>query len=478
MKPWKSATYNLLTCLLGIFISSAIHAQDIDTRRASETTNFSASDTKSISCLERLRIAERLFENGQYQAMIDTLAASDCLNKPQKSEQRKGPGLLGNRLEKLDQAKAHRLLSMTYLHLEGESEAAKANMEAFLKKAAAYIVRVKEDIDPYDFAYLYAKYRTTPIAYWSFAAGLNYSFADIMKKRGIYGVGFVGAQTKDIKRTFGLEPASFFLQLDVAIPLSLQWRIGVGLRYVNTRYKFRGRFSTMPERAKGATTIKNQDFELRYTEVQDRVELPFFINYQFQQDKFSEADWFPYLYIGGSMDYILEARYSPIERREPGVVTPILRSDGMLIQSLGSPLDIKENSPSELRNVLSASAFVGFGFRRKLSTAYITFDLRFRKGLTNLVNTKNRYANQELVFNFGQVDHDFRLDDINLSIGYTFSTYRPKEKSRKWRESAEFDDWVIQVIEAPWDKKSELSTYQPKARNTKNKKSSKSKRKF
>ena len=46
----------------------------------------------------------------------------------------------------------------------------------------------------------------------------------------------------------------------------------------------------------------------------------------------------------------------------------------------------------------------------------------------NNVDLDNRYANDELVYQYGHVDNDFRMDNFALSFGYTKAFYKPRKK--------------------------------------------------
>jgi hypothetical protein len=40
----------------------------------------------------------------------------------------------------------------------------------------------------------------------------------------------------------------------------------------------------------------------------------------------------------------------------------------------------------------------------------------------------NRYSNRELVYQFGYVDNDFRIDNFSISVGFEKSFYKPRKK--------------------------------------------------
>jgi hypothetical protein len=50
--------------------------------------------------------------------------------------------------------------------------------------------------------------------------------------------------------------------------------------------------------------------------------------------------------------------------------------------------------------------------------------------LLNSVNMENRYSNRELVYQFGHVDNDFRIDNFSLSVGFEKSFYKPRKKPK------------------------------------------------
>ena len=62
----------------------------------------------------------------------------------------------------------------------------------------------------------------------------------------------------------------------------------------------------------------------------------------------------------------------------------------------------------------------------------MTFNVRYYLGLTNLRNDKAPLdANNELLFRYGYIDNDFKINSIAISIGYIKPFYKPKKLKKK-----------------------------------------------
>ena len=83
---------------------------------------------------------------------------------------------------------------------------------------------------------------------------------------------------------------------------------------------------------------------------------------------------------------------------------------------------------------------MGLGVKYRFLYRYISFDVRYSVGLNNILSTKNQFDFgaggeqndiRELAFRYGQVDNDFRLDNLSLNFGYVYPLYRPRKIEKK-----------------------------------------------
>ncbi|MEL7339800.1 MAG: hypothetical protein AAGM67_04880, partial [Bacteroidota bacterium] len=70
------------------------------------------------------------------------------------------------------------------------------------------------------------------------------------------------------------------------------------------------------------------------------------------------------------------------------------------------------------------------GMRLKLGRNYLHFGLEYQLMLRNAVLESQRLVDDELIFQFGHVDSDFRLQSFSFSIGYEFPTFRHRLLSK------------------------------------------------
>jgi hypothetical protein len=70
----------------------------------------------------------------------------------------------------------------------------------------------------------------------------------------------------------------------------------------------------------------------------------------------------------------------------------------------------------------------GAGLKFRVGCDFFFVDFRYTRMFLNNVDLTNRYTNNELVYQYGHIDNDFRMDNFALSIGYTKSFYKPRKK--------------------------------------------------
>jgi hypothetical protein len=101
------------------------------------------------------------------------------------------------------------------------------------------------------------------------------------------------------------------------------------------------------------------------------------------------------------------------------------------------------------RNQLNYSAFGGLGLKYRVGVDFITLEFRYVNGLTDVVNSKNRYPiprtfeaeppntnntlinnqRQDRLFKTGVVDDNFGVNSLMISLGFVKSIHSPKKLS-------------------------------------------------
>ena len=328
---------------------------------------------QNTNCSEVLIKAQDTYKEGRINEIADML--QPCLETG---------------LSKQEKIEAYRLLSLTYLYFN-EREQAQNAMTNLLKNDPEYKLRQS---DPTEFVNLYNSFRTTPIFLIGAKLGINGLDIDVKKnfsldnsaaKRGKYesGIGIQGG-------------------LLVQFPLAKKISLLTELLYSINSY-------TYTDHLFGYASLE-------FPEKQVYLGLPVLLNYNFGKSQ----KWIPYLNLGGSVSYLLSAKAAPIRVDE---------TDG------NNQREIKEGeiAIATLRQKINFNLIAGAGLRVKdvLGRGYLFLDFRYSHGLNNIVNEKDRYSNEDLVYKYLYVDNNFKINSFQYSVGYSYPLYKPKLKKVK-----------------------------------------------
>jgi hypothetical protein len=73
------------------------------------------------------------------------------------------------------------------------------------------------------------------------------------------------------------------------------------------------------------------------------------------------------------------------------------------------------------------SGIIGAGLKIKSGLNFITTEVRYEAGFTNLANPLKRYSNSQLMNRYGYLDTDFRTSTICITGSYMITRYTPKK---------------------------------------------------
>jgi len=315
------------------------------------------------------------FNAGHFYAIPALL--KECLDRNQNPEWRQ---------------RAYLLLSETYLLLEDPVAAD----EMYLKVLRANPEYVTDDSrDPIDLVYLSRRFTATPIFSIYGKFGANTSFARVIHDVRIGGESYT-------KERYNLR---------------IGWQAGIGVEW-----HYREDISLVGELNYRFFSYKHTTSNL-FGANKDRVEMidrqmsasiPLMIKYSDTQGTFR-----PYGYIGYSVNLLLGDR---------GIVK-VFNVDDNQNDVAGGPNTAERESPAlnlkDKRASVTRSCVLGAGVKYKLNLNYIFVDVRYNLGLSNVVNTSNRYSG--LVDQWPYVDDDFRLDNVFISVGYVHPFYKPRK---------------------------------------------------
>lgn len=321
-----------------------------------------------------LNLAEDDFENGR----LDDIPSS--LEPYFKSQKTGG-------FSKEEKIRAHRLITLVHMYSDNEPAAE----DAFVELLKADPEHPPAASDPKEFHFLHEKFNTDPIFRIGFKVGVIRTEASPFTGFGSANDNAGSSKTYTPKIGFGLE-ANFEYQL----PYNLELVSGVGFSSEN--------FEVVDN------IISTSTITYTLTETQTWIKLPAMVRYNMKLSK----GLTPYVYGGYSLGYLLGSTVSGD------------RSEGQALTISGVDL-----LSDDLRNELNHSLMGGIGIKFASKTNFFVFESRYTRGITNIVNSGNRFANQNLLFGAGYVDDNFSENSISFSFGYIMSFYKPKKLSEK-----------------------------------------------
>lgn len=324
------------------------------------------------NCAQNLLSAEKSFEEGVLKAIPNLI--TKCVETGKYS--------------KPEEIRARKLLTIAYLFMDNQLKA-EESMVRLLRLSPE--LKIDPANDPDEFIFLHDKYKTDPIFRIGAFIGVNNTSVSNMDEFGVYNLNESDGVTYN-----GLFNLTLGGSLDVLITSDLE--IALEASYATRTFEINSVGNYI-----GGYTIK-------LSETQSWVDIPLMVKYSF----FSKKNIVPYIYAGGAYNLMLTSRISGDRNGDPSITV--------------NNIDIVRFG--DLRNRFNYSVLAGGGVRVKTNTDYFKLDIRYVRGLTNLVNESNRFDNQQLALNLGYVDNNFSLDYYQVTIGFVHSVFNPKKLKR------------------------------------------------
>lgn len=347
------------------------------------------------TCTQRLNQAEDDYAAGRLLGIPERL--KDCLHAEGFSKE--------------EEKRAHKLLTLVYIFTDQESEAEKA-MVNLLKADKEH--QLDPQVDPAELYFLYEKFRVDPIFRIGFRIGANSSYVNVLQERSMASGEF---QKFYNGKTPGKE--SQYAISGEEEGTSFASEAGLGLNIFG-EVLFERYFGKGVEVAFGPQVrISNYNVEahvnqssLQITAVNRQVNLrtPLLVRYNLGYDNRGRKI-IPYLFAGGSVDYLLSAGYPSFSRRG-GITYTLPESDLIATGQV---------------NRFNYSLIGGLGAKIRMKTNFLTAEVRYDNSLRPYTNGHNAYANPNVVFDGAFVEDDLSLSFISASFGFTFSVYNPKK---------------------------------------------------
>jgi hypothetical protein len=318
------------------------------------------------TCAEKLKNAQSFFDKGQVEEVPGLL--KDCLKSGFKKE---------------EELTAYKLLIQTFL-LQDKLDQADSTMLEFLRKNPEYQL---SPTDHSSFVYLYNNFRVRPVLQVSIHAGLNKPFLTFV----------------DPVLTSGeKEVSKFKSSLNLFFSAESKFKIGkkteAGFELGYSIMKFTNRIPYY----NGYTSIN-------YTESQQRIEVPLFVQYDFTS--FGKFIFYGRGGLGAAytLGVTANAIFTPTDPNNRDTRT-------------GETLNRKDS-----RIAIDYFAQIGAGLKYKIPMGFFFAEIRTDIGTLDQYKPGGKAIPQTDFF-YAWRDPSFRLNAVNINIGYTYIFYKPSKR--------------------------------------------------
>lgn len=375
--------------------------------------------TSSDNC--NLDEAKRWYEEGNLER-VESIEA--CAKDPKSMSKEK-------RLE------AFELITESYLYRDNIG-AADRSFREMLRINPLYQPDLDgESQESYDLIYLSNTFSRRPIFSMYFGAGINFTLVEQLQNYGVDNTSGVADSEGYLRQNvFGINGNVGF-----ELPLLYDFDLTLDATFGYRTFAF-GDTMYMSVSSVNPTTQNNNNqlnyyqgklvpySVLTYKENQYWIDIPLMLRYNITKFK----TFIPYLYVGAAANFLLSADLQDISRtttaepigiRETGV--PV-RTINITRNTTSSHNASTTNPLPSMRTMVNVSLVAGAGVKFRLGHNFLFADFRYTRMFLNAVNVENRYTNQELLYNYGHVDNDFRMDNFALTIGFMKAFYTPRKK--------------------------------------------------
>ncbi len=319
-----------------------------------------------------------------------------------------------------EEIRVKKLLTLVYIFTDKEAQAEQALID-LLKEEPEH--RLDPQVDPAELFFLYNQFRTRPIFRIATRVGVNFSSPKIL---GTYGVAqtelvpaFYNGKTASGDKSYTLPAGTLVNDADTTdnafMPVN---GLGIGLNFeiLFERYFGRGIEVGLGPQIRISkynvdSYINDPDLVVSTVNSQMNLRAPFIVQYTYGYEN-RDQKFLPYVFLGGSFDYLLKGNYSSA------------------VSSVGTTFNLTDGpqfNDSNQINQINYSLIGGLGLKFRIKTNFLTFEARYDNSLKNYINGGERYANQQTTFDVAFAESDVSLNFISFTFGYTHSIYSPKK---------------------------------------------------
>ncbi len=318
------------------------------------------------TCAEKLKSAETYFSKGQVDLIPDLLA--ECLKSGFKKE---------------EALTAYKLLIQTLL-LNDQLKEADSSMLAFLKDNPEYQL---SPTDHSSFVYLYNSFTVKPVLLLSVRTGLNYPFLTFVQEHPTSG--------QPGKSVYKTDAANIFLSLEGKFRIAPKLEAGFGAGFSQVRF---------------TNIVDYYEWgKIQYIETQMRLEIPVFVSY----DLPAFAKFTPFIRAGMGVALNLSTS-ADVTLNMTDKNNPYPRSGGTLnVRDSRIPIDFFGQA--------------GFGLKYKIPRGFLFLEARGNFGIMDQNKAGGKNTDQLEQFYLWS-SPGFRLNTLNVNLGYTYIFYKPSKK--------------------------------------------------
>lgn len=315
-------------------------------------------------------------------------------------------GIENKGFSKEERIRVHRLLTMVHLFSDNEP-AAESELIELLKADPEH--PINELTDPEEFKYLYRKFRTKPIFRIAVTLGFNQTRASAMD---LFATTDLTNSDNDIVSGEKFSP-KVGLQAGVAIEREFGFRgleASFGFMMANKSYRIEDDIIDGVVVEDGR--VPDAFSKMSFTDAATYIDIPLSLRYNIDFGK----KFIPFVFAGIEANLLLSST----------------RKDGERTGAQSISAGLQDLKTSEQRNSTNYSLIGGIGFKYRVKTNFLKFELKYSNGMTNVVNSENRYVDQTTVFRLAHVDNNQSFNVASINFGWIWSIYNPK-KLKKYR---------------------------------------------
>jgi len=331
---------------------------------------------QTSTCTQTLRLARSTYEQGRFHEIPALLEV--CLVSG---------------FTKQEKVEALRILTLAYLYQEEPEQADEAMLQLL---NTDHFFEINENVDPAEFTALYKTFRTKPLFSIGVRFGANYTLPS--PKTNYY----VGATAGNAGEYSPLNNIQFGLSFEKHLfdknPRS-RWTAAPEIMFINHSFSYANEIITTSDE-----TGQSYSF-MEGTLDQSRLDLNLLVQYKLKESAIN-----PYITFGGAVSLLTKTELQ-VETQFP--------EEGSVVT--GPSIDMTDTF-----NPLDYAIIAGGGIKYKFGEIYLLADVRYKYGLTNLIDESAR-SNPEATFDYGFVSNDLTQSSFIVNIGFVWPYFNPKK---------------------------------------------------